>query len=48
MELWIRSQDRDKLLLAKELYVFSNEPMTNKTYKIVNNYNENLGIYKTK
>lgn len=48
MELWIRSQDGDKLLLVKELYAFSNESMTNKIYKIVNNYNENLGIYKTK
>lgn len=48
MELWVRSQDKEKLLLVKELYVFGNEPMTNKTYKIVNNCNENLGIYKSK
>ncbi len=50
MELWIRSQDKEKLIKADKLYVEFNgdvDPML-KPYRIVVDKFIGLGIYKSK
>ncbi len=58
MELWIRSQDREKLLKCNDIAISNNmineiETIRFKGYKIVGYFDKNteyedLGIYKTK
>lgn len=47
MELWIRSQDKEKLLVVGELELDCYNA-NKKDYWTVNNYGSALGTYKTK